>query len=440
MKKIYYLLCMFFALGIFNACSDDDNDVESLLPVTEIIVPAKVQAGGEMIIAGNGFASDCKILLKNDTQSVELTVSERLSASVSCTIPVTLPIGEYTVVLIQSGEWPLRKITVLEEGAGNTDIPVWALLLPTDPVTAGKEADLKGIGFAKECEIYLQTGEELQKMKITVSNNGVKFNVPGSLSTGVYPVVLKQDGGQWTLGEIKVNAVASPVKTQIDKITEKYTKKDKERVIEYRYTYTGDKISSIEEIKDGNSNKLADFDRSTTEKLMVNIYYYDSASGTYDKTEGNYETYEYSLDENDRITSSLSGDWSYKNGEYLETVGGDYYVYTYDGNHIVKCAINDSYVVEYRMDYSLQQANNSFVDLMGEIFKHYEIEGDEQYYARIAGICGKMPDLLPAKVTLLGDETYPDEIKNITYETDPSDGYISKIIFDDGHTLEVTYK
>ena len=44
MKKICYLLCMICTLGVFNACSDDDDDMDQMIPVSEIVVPAKVQS------------------------------------------------------------------------------------------------------------------------------------------------------------------------------------------------------------------------------------------------------------------------------------------------------------------------------------------------------------------------------------------------------------
>lgn len=430
MKKICYLLCMICTLGVFNACSDDDDDMDQMIPVSEIVVPAKVQAGSELIIAGNGFSSDCKILLKNSSESIALEVSERLSSSIGCTVPATLAPGEYTVILVQGGEWPLRKITVLEEGAGNPDLPVVALVFPQDPVKAGEEVSILGIGFAKECEIGLKVGEEWQRMEITVSNNGVKFRLPETLAAGTYPVILKQDKGQWTLGEITVEAEPVLQKTQIDRITERWTKKGTDHAIVNSYTYAADgRLSSIETVYDGEKDSRLDF-KWASGTLTVEVNYWDFDLEEY------YVgmSYEYTLGEGGNVVSTEAvPEWTYYSG-YLKT--WDQYEYAYGpDNRITACVwADEDWPEEYIFNYDAEQANKSVLDLMGEVLFHLRVESEEVYYARLAGICGQAPALLPDSV---GSEDY--EMGSMTYETEP-DGYVSKIIYDDEHAVEITYK
>lgn len=445
MKKLYYLFCMICAIGAFTACSDDNDDIESLLPVSEIVVPAKVQAGGELIIAGNGFAADCKIRLQNASQSVDLTVSERLSASVSCAIPATLAPGEYTVVLLQSGEWPLRKITVLEEGAENPDLPVTALLFPTDPVNAGEEVVIQGIGFSKNCEINLKAGEELLKMNITVSNTGVRFVVPDTQASGTYPVVLKQDGGEWTIGEITVETKAIVQQKQIEVITEKWNRKGEDHVVENRYTYTPDgKIASIETFNGGDPEQMAKFEWNG-HSLTVTVGYYDPEAQDYDYEYGDINKYTLNDDastahsEITGVMGEWSSDWTYTPEGYLEDLSG-LYLYGMEENYLSYYSDGN---MDYEFAYESDQANKSGVDLMGEVLYHFYVEQTEQYYARIAGICGKAPGFLPSSITLLAPPDEPeseDEVMaNITYATD-AEGYVTQISFDDEHTLEITYK
>lgn len=441
MKKICYLLCMICTLGAFNACSDDDDNMDPSVPVTEIVVPAKVQAGSELIIAGNGFAKDCKIILKNDAQSQELTVAERLSASIACTVPTTLAPGEYTVILVQAGEWPLRKITVLEEGAVDPNAPVTSLMLPKGPVTAGEEVTIQGLGFAKNCEILLKVGEEWQKMEIIASNTDVKFTLPANFATGVYPVKLKQDGGEWTIGEISVEAKAVEERNRIDKITEKWSKKntDHEIVNSYIYDEQG-RLARIDVVYDGEKSNRTIF-TWTEGMLKVNDYYYNPDAGDYDAEP--YISCTYTLAADGTVTHSeyigrgaYSSDWEYDAQGYLNILAANY-TYSMVDNYL---NVYSDGMYEYKFVYANEQANRCVIDLMGEVLFRMRIESEELYYARIAGISGAVPGLLPSSIISLG-ETPEDnyELGSIEYDTYPDD-YISKLTFDDGHTLEVTYK
>lgn len=438
MKKICYLLCMICTLGAFNACSDDDDNMDPSVPVTEIVVPAKVQAGSELIIAGNGFAKDCKIILKNDVQSQELTVAERLSASIACTVPTTLAPGEYTVILVQAGEWPLRKITVLEEGAVDPNAPVTSLMFPKDPVAAGQEVSIQGLGFAKNCEILLKVGEEWQKIEIIASNTDVKFTLPANFTTGVYPVKLKQDGGEWTIGEITVEAKAVEVRNQIDKITQKIF--DNEEVSNFTYDEQG-RINLIEVLYNGEKDKKVLFIWAD-DKLTVQYFTVDYSSGEY-RDDPEY-VWDFTLDTDGKAIQSIetrrSGghdyyEWTYFPDGYLNMIGEDY-KYTMEGNNIQ--AYTDG-VSNYILSYEGGQANKCVIDLTGYVLYNLYLEGEEEFYARIAGIMGRIPEQLPYSATYLG-ETEEDNYLTGTVEYETyEDGYISKIIFEN-YVFEVIYK
>lgn len=444
MRKLYYLLCMVCTLCAFNACSDDDDDTNASVPVTEITVPAKVQAGGELIIAGNGFAKDCKIMLKNESETIELTITERLSASITCSVPKTLAPGEYTVVLLQAGEWPLRKITVLEEGAPDPNMPVTSLLLPKDPVAPGAEVVIQGIGFANNCEIWLQKGEERQKMTITATNTDVKFTLPGNFAADVYTVILIQDGKEWTLGEITVEAQAVVERNQIDKIAIKWSRKGKDHEELHSYTYDElGRVSQIEVTYDGEKSNRVVF-TWTAGGVKVENYTVDTY-GTGDYRTDPDDTWDYTVDAAGKVTQSdysspfadsHSYIWEYFPEGYLKVVEKDY-KYTMDGNHIQGYTNG---MFSYKIVYDVEQPNKCVVDLMGEVLFYCNIEGKEQYYARIAGITGSIPDLLPSSVISLGETPEEDfETATMEYETYP-DGYVSKITFDDERVYEITYK
>lgn len=444
MRKLYYLLCMVCTLCAFNACSDDDDDTNASVPVTEITVPAKVQAGGELIIAGNGFAKDCKIMLKNESETIELTITERLSASITCSVPKTLAPGEYTVVLLQAGEWPLRKITVLEEGAPDPNMPVTSLLLPKDPVAPGAEVVIQGIGFANNCEIWLQKGVERQKMTITATNTDVKFTLPGNFAADVYTVILIQDGKEWTLGEITVEAQAVVERNQIDKIAIKWSRKGKDHEELHSYTYDElGRVSQIEVTYDGEKSNRVVF-TWTAGGVKVENYTVDTY-GTGDYRTDPDDTWNYTVDAAGKVTQSdysspfvdsHSYTWEYFQEGYLKVVEKDY-KYTMDGNHIQ--GYTDG-MFSYKIVYDVEQPNKCVVDLMGEVLFYCNIEGKEQYYARIAGITGSVPDLLPSSVISLGETPEEDfETATMEYETYP-DGYVSKITFDDERVYEITYK
>lgn len=443
MRKLYYLLCMVCTLCAFHACSDDDDNTNASIPVTGITVPAKVQAGGELIIAGNGFAKDCKILLKSESASVELTVAEILSASITCSVPKTLAPGEYTVVLVQAGEWPLRKITVLEEGAPDPNMPVTSLLLPKDPVAPGAEVVIQGIGFANNCEIWLQKGEESQKMAITATNTDVKFTLPGNFAADVYTVILKQDGKEWTLGEITVEAQAVVERNQIDKIAIKWTQKGKNHEELHSYTYDEQgRINLIEITHNGDKDGRVVF-TWTAGGVKVENYTVDFNTGDYYADPN--DTWNYTVGVDGKISQSeytpMDGEghtytWEYFEDGYLKVIAGDYN-YTMAGNHIQ--GYTDG-MFGYKFVYDVEQANKCVIDLMGEVLLYCSIEGKEQYYARIAGITGSVPDLLPSSVISLGEIPEEDfERATMEYETYP-DGYVSKITFDGGRVYEITYK
>lgn len=345
MKKICFLLCMFSAMFAFNACSDDDDDPKAVVPVTEVVVPAQVEADGNLIITGKGFSKDCKILLRNATQSVELPQNEPLNGSVSCKVPATLAPGDYSVVLVQGGEWILGNVTIL----------------------------------------------------------GSK---------------------------------------RIDKITE-VSKKGK--IKNYYYTYDAqERISSIEKKNEESPIERTDF-KWEERKLTVSIFPYYSDKNVYDDLAS--MAFEYTLGDDGYVTNSKmfvnydgqaleleeSHSWTVSEG-YLKAYGT--YTYTYDGKHIKTYTFTDEgYSSVSNFAYS-GQVNKITADLTGEVLFQNEIEYEEQYYARIAGICGVVPDLLPSSIT---DEAYPDEPKEITYKADEM-GYISEFTTNDGKTFKITYK
>ena len=127
MKKIWFMMLMICAVGAFMACSSDDDEQMVVNPVSGVSVPATGKIGNEVIIRGTGFtASDISIYLENTEKDRFKMEASFNNAGASFSVPFTVAVGAYSVVLVQgTSEWVLGTITL--NGADN---PVMALLMP----------------------------------------------------------------------------------------------------------------------------------------------------------------------------------------------------------------------------------------------------------------------------------------------------------------------
>ncbi len=104
MKK---LLFIFVLVAAFVACSDDDNGGDDKkMPIENLVIPTGMQTAGEnVILAGNGFAKNCKIQLRADGSEtlVDVAVTSVTEGSLTFTSPENAE-GKYMVILTQGGK------------------------------------------------------------------------------------------------------------------------------------------------------------------------------------------------------------------------------------------------------------------------------------------------------------------------------------------------
>lgn len=201
MKKIWFMMLMICAVGVFMACSNDDDENPQSNPITNCSVPAEAEIGTEVLVRGIGFdASLAKLSLKG-VENVEIAIANpTFSASgVSFTIPMSVQAGDYTLVLSQNGVWELGKIKLTPAA-----LPIIGLTVPEEAYV-GKALSIGGNNFDVACKIYLVKADDTTvktELTITDRNNGLVCDVPSTVAEGAYSLVLAQNGGEWILGEI----------------------------------------------------------------------------------------------------------------------------------------------------------------------------------------------------------------------------------------------
>lgn len=201
MKKIWFMMLMICAVGVFMACSNDDDENPQSNPITNCSVPAEAEIGTEVLVRGTGFdASLAKLSLKG-VENVEIAIANpTFSASgVSFTIPMSVQAGDYTLVLSQNGVWELGKIKLTPAA-----LPIIGLTVPEEAYV-GKALSIGGNNFDVACKIYLvKVDDTTVKTELTITgrNNGLVCDIPATVAEGAYSLVLAQNGGEWILGEI----------------------------------------------------------------------------------------------------------------------------------------------------------------------------------------------------------------------------------------------
>lgn len=429
MKNIYlFLIMMMCTVCTFTGCSDDDEDT-SACPVTGVVLPKQAQkAGSEFQIAGNGFASTCEIYLVAK-EPLKAEVTERLTSALTVMIPVTLTPGEYTVLLRQSGDWILGVLEVLEADA---QCPVSDVVIPEGEIEAGTEVTIAGKGFGADCELYLKLGDDSTKMTIAVAETGVSFTLPGDMVAGEYAVVLKQ-AGVWAIGKITVVAKAVPVSSVVKKITKVYYKKGKEKKYFYDFTYdeTTGKLQKIEESDAKGNVQYEKFDWNGNQ-LTVSAFFAVMEGEGYE--EEPFDVYQYTLNDKGLVTAGKESNWTYDDaGKYLQKIGfgendeDGRAEFTMDGDKLITF-VYSPYGMHVEFSYEGDKEaseNKANLDLLAIILDGaLDLNDFEQFYARLAGICGDKPTCFPLN---LKDEE--GEInQECTYTTNLY-GFVTEITF-----------
>lgn len=392
MKKLYYLMLMVCTVFAFTACSDDDDDNGDnppQIPVTEYSVPAQGEIGGPVTIKGKGYTAGSKIFLKDTKTEVEATVTAHTAVDLVFTVPGTLTAGNYTVVLNQAGgKWDLGSIALI---AAN---PVKDFEIVEKSVKAGETVNVKGTGWADDCQIYLLNAEsestDVENFQKTA--NGIQFTIPASVVAGPYTVMLKQ-AGDWSLGTIEVVAEGPKklrkVEADLDgdeTIYELFYNED--GTIKSVHAYQPDGISdqnwevtysegSVTLVVKGKNSGNEDVDNTTVYTVVDGV-----ATESYmtDATKGNART---------------NYTWNFTGNYLTDLSGGEVAVtYTYDNDRLTEstCAGLDDLSFDNEQN---KTGDNNFAGIDGLAFVlHYW--GYSDFEARLLGLTGKSLTVLPS--------------------------------------------
>lgn len=433
MKKLYYLLLMACTVFAFSACSDDDDDNGDNLPknpVTDYSVPAQGEIGGDVTIKGTGYTADSKIFLKDAKAEKEMTVKTHSAVDLVFTVSNTLTAGTYTVVLHQAGgTWDLGTIALI---AAN---PVKDFEIVEKSVKAGETVNVKGTGWANDCQIYLldATSVSTDVENIQATSTGIQFTIPASVIPGTYTVMLKQSG-DWSLGTIEIVAEGPKKLSVVD-----FVDSDGDGYkLELFYNADG-KIDSIHRSNDDRLNTGWKINYTETEITLT----ISGTDGSGDPADGKNV---FKL-ENGVVKSSTSTEtdvtvnynWTMNDKGYLEDVESEYShaTYSYDSNDNLTMSENEENFFNVTFEYDangIVENNLAGIDGMAFILNSFDYP---DFLARLLGIAGKSTPNLPSGCT--EDSAWgPYDIK---YEK--SGDLISKIdLIDEGdfhYTYTLTY-
>lgn len=200
MKKFWILLLAGGAMTLAPSCDKETKDGPGC-PVV-CTVPATAEIGGVLTIAGEGFDAAAKIVLVDETTSIETELEnpEITASGYTGTVPVTMTPGSYGLTLYQEGVWPLGLIEL--KAAADKEIPVMSVVLP-EAIRLNQTLEIAGLGFAEGMGIVLENtaDESRRELSVSLSSSGVSCEIPMGMSAGNYNVILTQGIYEWTLGE-----------------------------------------------------------------------------------------------------------------------------------------------------------------------------------------------------------------------------------------------
>lgn len=418
MKKIYMMLLMICTVCAFSACSDDDNkeDVpESGLPIANLKVPAFGEVGSDVTVRGRGFTAESKLFLQDlNGERTPVTIKTLTKEDLVFTVSEEVIGGTYTVILIQNGEWELGGILLTAKS------PVSDLSVPAD-VAAGERLFISGTGFAEDCKVYLESkdGIRTEMENVEVTEQGIRFVIPGDFEPGAYTVYLDQRG-EWLLGSVKVLTAEPKPVSKVIVATDYGDGGEPEVDYEMQLTYDGDdrlismtKGSTTWDITYPADNKIkiqvfipdngwkgetTGTDEYVLENGIVKSYHSVSSYENRGKNCEDVTDYTFTQD-GDGFLVRISGTTQTKEeGEVTETAQTAY-AYTMNGSNLITIANEDIESGEppYNIEYATSTQNSTLgIDLWALI------SGDfywPDFDIRLLGISGKRLPLLPGSVT-----------------------------------------
>lgn len=429
MKKIWFMMLMICAVGVFMACSSDDDENMVVNPVSGVSVPATGKIGNEVIIRGTGFtASDIAIYLENAEKDRFKMEASFNNAGASFSVPFTIAVGTYSVVLVQgTSEWVLGTITL--NGADN---PVMALLMPDTFVAPGTEVLLGGNGYeaGDKLELLLENATPIEISAITITNSGLQFTVPVTCTEGEYVVNLVRGVSSWELGKMTVQKVR-----RVKSIAAGASQMGLDVTLNLSYDAEG-RLSSIVS-EDGMR-----WDLSYGKNLITTA---SALSGT---------PLEYILDESGKVTKASAVDayddtetynmWMY-DGDYLNSIvntGESYEGLNLENIYEKGDLVNlDAFQItyEYGKD-ALKVAPNTIEPGIALQLATLLIAKEDAAIAFLCGITGKTSGKVPTEMKVVSNYTPEGEPIYITQSiTSSKEGEVLKMVTE-GYQAEITYE
>ncbi|MBQ7899265.1 MAG: DUF4595 domain-containing protein [Bacteroidales bacterium] len=190
MRRILMTLLLVMAVACNETGSMSGLDVEN--PLSECVLPASVQAGGEVLVQWDGFPEAPAIsVVGEDGTSYEMTVTVVTASGLIFTVPASLAPGIY---MVKSGQDELGTIVVLP-----ADMPVTGLKVSSG-ARQGEDVSIDGIGFEEGCEAVLVDDQENEyPLETVITYSGISVVIPDDLAEGSYKMYLVQDGMKWLL-------------------------------------------------------------------------------------------------------------------------------------------------------------------------------------------------------------------------------------------------
>lgn len=103
MKKLVYIFTSLLLLSCVGTGGFDEQ--EGADPLSECVISAVAEAGGEAIIQWNGFSEDAAVaLISSEGKSYDMTVDVVTASGLVFLIPADLPAGVYKVKVTMSGK------------------------------------------------------------------------------------------------------------------------------------------------------------------------------------------------------------------------------------------------------------------------------------------------------------------------------------------------
>lgn len=293
-----------------------------------------------------------------------------------------------------------------DKGNNNGKNPITELYL-SDEIETGASTTILGKGFAANAQIYVENtaGERTKIENIVVDSKGITFTLPSTLPSGVYALILKQDGGEWQLDLF--TAVQMKVVTLLKKITGLTAEQgaEDEPFFDLPFDLAYDEYGQLKSLSSTYDTEEEGSTTSVTQayeftytdnKIEVGGSYIDNENIfpiTYVLENGKVVTSktknaEYDWGTQETVITDAEYSWNY-NGDYLKSLTGTTTI-NYDFQNGNLMSMGD-YMFEYGTE--INKSNVDFVTW--SLFFNGEITND-QFMAYLLGACGKMSANLPS--------------------------------------------